>query len=125
MARAEAVLDQLEIKVVESKERARTVKERAKEWEDVNGRARQKGKVLEHVANGEVEADTTGMEDVIEEEDVGVDKAHTVPNSVPTTFPSTNGQLTTEDTAVAAVQAEDLPLPVTTDEDLAELDNIT
>ncbi|KAL4795850.1 Alb1-domain-containing protein [Aspergillus venezuelensis] len=37
--RAEAVMDQLEIKVAKSNNRAKTVKNRRAEWEDLNGKA--------------------------------------------------------------------------------------
>lgn len=44
MERAEAVIDQLEIKRGQSLGRARNIKERAGEWRDVNGKAkREKG----------------------------------------------------------------------------------
>jgi len=36
MDRAEAVMDKKEIRIVKSKDRARTVQERAKAWEDLN-----------------------------------------------------------------------------------------
>ncbi|KAL4930956.1 Alb1 domain-containing protein [Aspergillus undulatus] len=53
--RAEAVLDQLEIKVAKSKNRAKTVKNRRAEWSDLNGKAA-KFDALAEADNGDDDA---------------------------------------------------------------------
>lgn len=101
MDRAEAVMDQKETKVEKSKDRARTVQERAKAWDDLNKKimakkAKEEGQsvakdqedlVDEDEAEAEVEVDMeVEMENATEVEQAhGVEAMVTedAPNSVP------------------------------------------
>jgi len=75
MDRAEAVMDKKEIKIVKSKDRARTVQERAKAWEDLNKKmiakkAREDAAALDLASGKENLLDEGWEVDVMEEVDV-------------------------------------------------------
>ncbi|TVY92390.1 hypothetical protein LAWI1_G003182 [Lachnellula willkommii] len=81
--RAEAFMDKKELKVEKSKDRARTVQERSKAWEDLNKKilAKKEAERLEKEKENEDWVDEAEMADdgVVAEKDMGDD----VPESVP------------------------------------------
>ena len=74
MDRAEAVMDKKEIKIVKSKDRARTVQERAKAWDELNkkmiAKKEREAAALDLALGKENLLDEDWEEDVMEEVDV-------------------------------------------------------